>query len=378
MTGWSWKLGRVAGIDVYMHGTFLILLIWVGISHYLQRHRWADAAGGIVFILALFGIVVLHELGHALTARHYGIRTRDITLLPIGGVARLERMPDDPRQELLVAFAGPLVNVALAALLFALVPAAMSPEAVREISQTGGGLLARLAWVNVGLAVFNLIPAFPMDGGRVLRAILAMRMDYLRATEIAAEIGRGLALMLGLLGLFFNPFLIFIALFVWVGATGEAGMVQLKSALGSIPVSRVMISRFETLAPADPLQRAMDHILAGFQHDFPVLEAGRVVGVLTRADLMRGLTENGREAPVASAMTARFETAEPAEMLDGAFQRLQASTCPTLPVLQGGRLVGVLTLDNIGEFVTIQSALRTRGKRRAAGTPAVSLTRAPR
>jgi Zn-dependent protease len=367
MRGWSWKLGRVAGIDVYIHGTFLILLAWVGLSHYLERHRWSDAGAGVVFVLTLFGIVVLHELGHALTARHYGIRTRDITLLPIGGVARLERMPDEPKQELLVAFAGPAVNVALAALLFALEPAATSTAVLGGIQQTDGGILAKLAWVNAGLAGFNLIPAFPMDGGRVLRALLAMRMDYVKATNVAAEIGRGLALMFGLLGLFTNPFLVFIALFVWMGATAEAGMVQLKSALGSIPVNRVMITQFETLAPTDTLQRAMDHVLAGFQHDFPVLEAGRVIGVLTRADLVKGLSERGREAPVATVMTPSFETAESSEMAEGAFQRLQSSRCPALPVLQGDRLVGVLTLENIGEFLTLQSALRGNGKADARG-----------
>lgn len=361
MTSWSWKLGRVAGIDVYMHATFVVLLVWVGLSHYLERHRWSDAGTGVVFILTLFGVVVLHELGHALTARRYGIRTRDITLLPIGGVARLERMPEDPRQELLVAFAGPAVNVVLAALLFMLVPSAASLTALREMEPLGGGFLERLAWVNVGLAGFNLLPAFPMDGGRVLRAILATRMDYVRATEVAAEVGRGLALSLGLLGLFGNPFLIFIALFVWVGATAEASMVQLKSALGSIPVSRVMVTRFETLAPTDTLQRAMDHVLAGFQHDFPVVQADRVVGVLTGAALMKALAEKGREVPVAAAMTPRFETATPSEMLEGAFQRLQASACPALPVLQNDTLVGVLTLENIGEFLAIQAALRGNG-----------------
>jgi Zn-dependent protease len=362
MIGWSWKLGRVAGIDVYMHGTFLILLAWVGVSHYLERHRWEDAVAGVGFILALFTVVVLHEMGHALTARRYGIRTRDITLLPIGGVARLERAPDDPRQELLVALAGPAVNFALAAVLFVLLPSATSVAGLDEVQETGAGFLARLAWVNVGLAAFNLLPAFPMDGGRVLRAILAMRVDYVRATEVAAKVGHGFALMLGLVGLFANPFLIFIALFVWIGATAEAGMAQLKSALGSIPVERVMITRFETLGPADTLQRAMEHILAGFQHDFPVVEADRVVGVLTRGHLMKGLTELGRDAPVGAVMTAEFETAAPSEMLEGAFQRLQAAACPTLPVLQNDRLVGVLTPDNIGEFVMIQSAVRASGR----------------
>ena len=368
MSGWSWKLGRVAGIDVYMHGTFLILLAWVAISHYLERHRITDAGAGIVFILALFAIVVLHELGHALTARHYGIRTRDITLLPIGGVARLERTPDDPKQELLVAFAGPLVNVALAAVLFLLAPSATSPTTLGEIQRIGGGFLGKLAWVNVSLAAFNLLPAFPLDGGRVLRAVLAMRMDYVRATDVAARVGHALALMLGLAGLFGNPLLIFIALFVWVGATSEAGMVQLKSVLGRIPVKQVMITRFETLVPGDTLQRAMDHVLAGFQHDFPVLEAGRVVGVLTRADLLRGLSEKGGDASVAAAMTPRFETVQSSEMLDGAFQRLQGSACPALPVLQGEQLVGVLTPDNVGEFLAIRSALHADGQGDGHGT----------
>jgi Zn-dependent protease len=228
MTGWSWKLGQVAGIDIYMHGTFLILLAWVGVSHYLQRHHLADAGASVVFILALFAIIVLHELGHALTARHYGICTREITLLPIGGVARLERMPADPKQELVVALAGPAVNVALAALLAGIV----TPTAWRDVQWIGGDFLSKLLWVNVSLAVFNIIPAFPMDGGRALRAVLAMRMDYVRATQIAAHIGQGLALVFGLVGLFSNPFLVFIALFVWMGAASEASAALTRSVLG--------------------------------------------------------------------------------------------------------------------------------------------------
>jgi Zn-dependent protease/predicted transcriptional regulator len=367
VTRWSWKLGRIAGIEVSMHATFLLLLAWVGLGHYLARRRWGDALEGIAFVVALFAIVVVHELGHALTARRYGIRTRDITLLPIGGVARLERMPDEPRQELIVALVGPAVNVVLAALFFVLAPSALSPGRITEIQQMGGGFLDRLAWVNVGLAVFNLIPAFPMDGGRVLRALLAMRMDYVRATNLAAAIGRGLALILGLLGVFTNPFLVFIALFVWVGATAEAGTVRLKSALGATPVDRVMITRFETLAPADPLQRAVDRVLAGYQQDFPVVEADRVVGVLTRGDLLKGLSDRGPAAPVGAVMTARFDTADAAEMVEGAFQRLQGSACPALPVLRGGRLVGILTLDNVGEFVAMQSAAGANGKGGAHG-----------
>lgn len=355
--GWAWRIGRIAGIDLYVHGTFLILLGWIGLVHYLPRRSVLDAANGLVFIVALFGIVVLHELGHALTARRFGIRTRDITLLPIGGVARLERMPEQPRQELLVALAGPAVNVVLAALLFAWLQVTSGWQPLEQLGVTGGSFAARLMVVNVFLAAFNLLPAFPMDGGRVLRALLAMRMDYVRATQLAASIGQGMAFFFGFLGLLYNPFLLFIAFFVWIGAAGEAAMVQIKSALGGIPIQEAMITNFHTLAPRDPLQRAVDHILQGFQQDFPVVEDGRVVGVLTRADLLAALAQQGREAAVDAVMQREFQTADPAEMLEDVFVRLQTCGCHTLPVLRNGQLLGLVTTDNLGEFLMIQAAL---------------------
>ena len=355
---WSWRIGRLAGIDVYMHVTFLILLAWVGISHYRLRQSMVDVVSGLGFIVALFAIVVLHELGHALTARRFGIRTRDITLLPIGGVARLERMPKDPKQELLVALAGPAVNVVLAGilLLVTLPVAAIAP--VAEFGLVGGNLLVKLIWVNVGLAAFNLIPAFPMDGGRVLRALLAMRMDYVRATEIASGVGQALAFGFGFFGLLYNPFLVFIALFVWMGAAAEASSVQIKSALGGIPVSKATITDFRSLSPHDSLQQALEHVLAGFQHDFPVVEQGRLVGVLTRGDLLTNLAQKGPQARVEEAMNERYQTADFSEMLELALSRLQSYKCLSLPVLRNGSLAGVLTMDNVGEFLMIQSALR--------------------
>ena len=371
MTGWSWKLGRIAGIDVYMHATFLILLAWVAVSHYVARNRVVDAGAGVAFILALFAIVVLHELGHALTARHYGIRTRDITLLPIGGVARLERMPDDPRQEMLVALAGPAVNVGLAALLALVVSPADALRAWDDAAWVGGSFLAKLLLVNASLAIFNMVPAFPMDGGRVLRALLALRMDYVRATQIAAQIGQGLALAFGLLGLFGgNPVLVFVALFVWMGAAAEASMVQIKSALAGIPVSRVMITEFHTLAPTDSLRRGLDHVLAGFQQDFVVVDGGDVVGVLTIGDLMKSLTRDGAEGAVAAAMSPRFEVAAAGEMLEAAFQRLQTAPSSVMPVVRDGALVGMLTMGNVGEFLMGQTALRrVTGTPKTAGAP---------
>ncbi len=231
---WSWKLGRVAGIDLRVHATFLLLVGWVALSNYFASgHQVGAAVGGVVFILSVFGIVVLHELGHALTARRFGIRTRDITLLPIGGVAQLERMPDQPKQELLVALAGPAVNVALAALLFGAIALTGGSVAINTDVPGTGSFLSQLFWVNVSLAAFNLLPAFPMDGGRALRAVLAMRTTSLRATRIAARVGRAMAWVLGGLGLFFNPMLLVIALLVWMGATGEQAMAERSSALSA-------------------------------------------------------------------------------------------------------------------------------------------------
>ena len=359
---WSWRIGRILGIDVKLHMTFLLLLGWVGISFYLERRDLADAFSGVGFVLTLFGIVVLHELGHALTARRFGIRTRDITLLPIGGVARLERMPDDPREELLVALAGPGVNVVLASLIAAVMLLVTETPISGEVSLVGGDLLRNLLWVNVVLAGFNMIPAFPMDGGRVLRALLAMRMDYVRATQIAASVGQALALVFGFVGLFVNPFLVFIGLFVWMGAAGEASLVQMKSSLGGIPVSQAMISDFRAVSPTASLRGVANYILEGFQQDFPVLQDGRIVGVLTRGDLMAAAAKDGLDTPVGGAMRTEFQTAHATEMLEPAFMRLQSCDCHTMPVTRGGQLVGVLTMENVGEFLMLQAAVRRAGE----------------
>ncbi len=280
---WSWKLGRLAGIDVYVHATFLLLIGWVLFAAFAHHGNLGEALGEVAFVLLLFGIIVLHELGHALAARRYGIQTRDITLLPIGGLARLERMPTDPRQELVVALAGPAVNVVLAVGLFLVLAAISDVQELHGDELLSGDFLNRLMWVNVVLVAFNMLPAFPMDGGRVLRALLAMRMDYVQATQIAAGIGQAMAFLFGLLGLIgHNPFLVFIALFVWLGAAQEGSMVEQRSALAGVKVSAAMITHFETLAPDDSLARAVEHVLAGFQHDFPVVREGQVIGMLPR------------------------------------------------------------------------------------------------
>ena len=213
---WSWRIGTLAGIDLHIHATFPLILLWVAFSAYLTTGELAGVGRGMLLILSLFGVVVLHELGHALTARRYGISTRDITLLPIGGLARLEKMPDNPWQEMVVAVAGPLVNLVLAAACYLLILLLGITYTPQDVGQFGSPLLVNLLWINVALAVFNMIPAFPMDGGRVLRGLLALSMDYVHATRTAAAVGQTVAILFGFVGLLANPFLILIALFVWM------------------------------------------------------------------------------------------------------------------------------------------------------------------
>jgi len=228
---WSLKATRIAGIDVYIHFTFFLLLAWVAFIHWKQTGSIGAALVGVLFILSIFACVVLHELGHALAAKKYAIRTRDIILLPIGGVARLEKMPDKPVQELWVALAGPAVNVGIAAALAVYLYVSNIFSPVDQSTMTTAPFLERILGVNIFLVLFNMIPAFPMDGGRVLRALLAMRLAYTRATRISANLGQGIALLFGIFGLFYNPLLLFIAFFVWIGAAQEARMTQMKSAI---------------------------------------------------------------------------------------------------------------------------------------------------
>lgn len=357
---WSIRLGRMLGIDVFLHVTFLLVLGFIAIAHWLAHGSLAAVIGGVGFFVALFTCVLLHEYGHALAARRFGIATRDITLLPIGGVAHLERMPDRPLQELWVALAGPAVNVAIAAVLALWLTLTGTWEPLSALSTTSGGFAERLLAVNVFLVLFNLIPAFPMDGGRVLRALLALRLEYTRATRIAATVGQGLACVFGLIGLFSNPFLLLIAVFVWMGATQEAAATDMKAALGGLPVREAMLTDFRTLSPHDTLGDATRLLIKGSQQDFPVLDDGRIVGVLSHARLFEVLRERGEWTPVGEAMGHDFRMLRPDEPLDGAlFQAEPGETA--LPVVRDGRLVGLLTAENIGELLMIRSASRQRG-----------------
>jgi Zn-dependent protease/predicted transcriptional regulator len=356
---WSWKLGRFAGIDVHIHATFLLLFGFFGVSYWVGGRGIAAMIEGLGFILFLFGCVILHEYGHALTARRYGIPTRDITLYPIGGVARLERMPDDPRQELWVALAGPAVNLVIAAALGAWLLLSNSFVPLSELSMTTGSFVERLMMVNISLIVFNLIPAFPMDGGRVLRALLASRMNYVRATQIAASLGQGIAFLFGFVGLFTAPTLVFIAFFVWIAAGQEVGMVQMKAALNGIPVSRAMLTDFRTLHPLEPVSRAMQFVMAGSQQDFPVVDQDRLVGILTREDLFAALKQGSPYLAVGHVMRRDFQWVDAQEMLETAFTRMSGASVQSAPVTWRGKLVGLLTMDNVRKYLMFRSVFNS-------------------
>lgn len=356
---WSIRIATVAGIEVRIHLTFLLLLAFIGISYYLAGGKEA-AVEGVGFILLLFACVLLHEFGHAIAAKAFGIETPDITLLPIGGVARMQRMPDKPHQELIIALAGPLVNVIIAAGLFIAIGLRFDWGQAADLADPTGSLLSKLAMVNVMLVLFNLIPAFPMDGGRVLRSLLAMVIGHARATQIAARIGQALAFGLGFLGLFVNPLLVFIALFVYLGASSENAMAQMKEVSTGARVSDAMVTELTCLGETDTIDEAVDALLRTSQQEFPVLDrAGRVLGILTRDLMIRALRATGPGTPVVNVMQACAHAVHPQDHFEAAFQLMQENACPALPVIDGtGRLVGLVTTENIGELIMVRSILK--------------------
>ena len=358
--GWSLPIFRIAGIQLRIHVTFVLLIAWLAFGYYAQGGSPA-AAEGVIFVLLLFLCVVLHEFGHALAAKAFGINTPDITLLPIGGVARLERMPEEPKQELLIAVAGPAVNVVIALGLFVAGGSFINPF-VNPAAPERVGLVSQLLIINVLLVAFNLLPAFPMDGGRVLRALLATRMSYARATQIAATVGQGFAFVFGFIGLIWNPFLIFIALFVYIGASQEAALAQMKDVSRRFPVSSAMVREFRTLAADATLEEAVDALLATSQHDFPVMdETGNVAGLLTRHNLISALRKNDPTLRVGDVMRRDIPTVTTGTRFEDAFRIMQECDCPAVPVLDRmKRLVGLLTPENVTELMMVQSAMPER------------------
>ncbi|HUF60706.1 MAG TPA: site-2 protease family protein [Verrucomicrobiales bacterium] len=360
---WSFRLVTIAGTELRVHVTFLLLLLWVVIS-FSAGGKPDLALGALVFICALFLCVILHEFGHVFAARRYGIRTPDITLLPIGGVARLERMPRKPEQELVVALAGPLVNVAIALILFLILRVVPNLDLTFQLTSPRG-LAVSLMAVNIWLVLFNLIPAFPMDGGRVFRALLATKLGYARATDIAATVGQGIALVGGVFAFTHSHLiLLLVAVFIFIAAGQEASFTRYRESTRGLPASAAMVTRFRSLERSSTLQDAILLLLSGFQHDFPVVDGeGHVIGILTRTDLISALSEHGKTHPVSAVMREAPPPVEAHTCLSDALDQLSAAQVGTIPVIDDatGRLVGILTSENTGELLMVRSALSRQG-----------------
>jgi Zn-dependent protease/CBS domain-containing protein len=316
---------------------------------------------GFGFLLALFGCVVLHEFGHALTAKRFGCKTRDITLLPIGGVARLERIPEVPLQEFWVAIAGPAVNVVIAGLLFGVLLLLGQSYQFTGLTLVGGSFVAKLMWINVALVLFNMLPAFPMDGGRVLRALLATQMTRVKATHIAASVGQVMAILFGIGGFFSgNWMLIFIAFFVYVGAQAEAQAVEIRSIFKGFRVRDAMIRQFHTLNENDLVADAARESSNSQQKDFPVTDGKEVTGLLLHRDVVKALSHGDGNHRVAEFVRRDCLTVDDNEPLDSALDKMHARGCPTLLVEGQDELVGILSEEHLGQWLMLHSSLRQR------------------
>jgi Zn-dependent protease len=349
---WSLKIATVAGIPIRLHWTFILFMAWLG----LLANQAPDFAPVALLIPALFVCVLLHELGHALTAKHYGIRTRDITLYPIGGVAMIVGRPTPP-QEFWIAVAGPAVNVVIAGILGLSHWAVLGSGPHFQTEIKSGPFLHNLFSVNIMLAVFNLIPAFPMDGGRVLRALLAMRMPLYRATWIAGRLGQFIAIGFGFFGLWIGHLiLLLIAIFVYLGAEQEMMATLGYSLVSGRKVRDAMMTNFRTISHSDTLETVSKILLEGSQQDFPVTLGDEVLGLLTRDDLIRGIMSGEREAYVGGHMRREFRRLSPEDPLELALEGFASRDRGAILVMDGDRLIGMVTPDNLAEFMMLEHA----------------------
>ena len=353
------KLGKVAGVDIQVHWTFALLLIWAG---YVEFQDSGDLQRVLInqgFILVLMACVVLHELGHAFAAKQFNIKTQKIILLPIGGVATLEKMPEKPGQELLVALAGPAVNLIIAMVLALLVPVKsyFNFEAIfiEEMlyAPTLQNFLFYLFMANVMLVLFNLIPAFPMDGGRVFRALLSYKLGRVEATKIATGIGQVLAFVFFVFGFFLNPFLILIAFFIFFAAHGENQMVQQEFALKGHTVKEATLTAITVLSPNNSIQDVVDIILAGTEKDFVVAENNNPVGIITQKDIIKNVkTPN---IHVQEIMNRDFQTIDSKEEIKLVLELFAKEKNKFFPVTENGQLIGAIDVYNVSEFMILKA-----------------------
>ncbi len=362
MKQFSISLGKPFGIPTRIHWTFWILILWIVYTNASQGAAGIDTLWYILFVFAIFTCVVLHELGHALAARRYGIGTRSITILPIGGVASLEKMPDRPVQELVVAIAGPMVNVLIALALGVSLSVSGSLSVGQETLEgmtriEASNFLLAMFFVNIMLVIFNMIPAFPMDGGRVLRAILAMSMSKVKATEWAVNVGKLFAILFVFWGFSSNPFLIFIALFIVISAQGELEMVRSAHFLHSRSIRDVVMKDYTLLDENSPLSSAVEALLNGQEKQFLVANDREITGILTKNEIIQGLTKYGKDSPIGQISRRDVSWANEDDKIEEIRNRMLQNGIELMPIGQPGNLVGVVDVDNINEFLLIQYAL---------------------
>lgn len=361
MRSWSLRVGKFFGIDVFVHWTFWIIVIWIFLMQLGQEGSVATGVEGALFILSIFVCVVLHEFGHALTAKRFGVATRDITLYPIGGISSFESLPKRPWDELLISLAGPAVNIVIASLLgiYLSVSGQFPETASLETARSAFDLpfLFSLFLANIMLAVFNLIPAFPMDGGRVLRALLSFATNRARATAIAATIGQLLAILFVFLGFFYNFWLVFIGLFIFLGAGGEAAFEKVKADLEGLRIRDAIMHRFTKLSPDATLGEAASALLNSQETVFVIADGDRPIGLLNLNEIIRGLSEAGKGAAVSQFMDTKFFVVQPDVMLNEFFQRVIQEGHGIAVVMDGPELLGLIDRENIEERLMIKRAL---------------------
>jgi Zn-dependent protease len=363
---WSFKIGRAFGIDLRIHVTFFLIVAWAayiwGVGY---EGGTAGAFYGALLISLLFACVVIHEFCHSLMAIHYGGEVASITLLPIGGVSLLKNMPEEPIKELWVSLVGPLSNVVIAAVLavvLAVLPNKVGTGSAEEFADiiTGislQGLITYLLIINLLLAFFNLLPAFPLDGGRVFRSILAQRMTYVRATRVAVTTGQIFAFILGIAGLLLGAWLwILIAVFIYLGAEQEGAGAEMKTVLSRLKVGQAVTGSPNIISPSDRLSEVVAIVMHAYQEDFPVVEDGKLIGVLTRGNLIAGLHNIGPEAEVGQVMERNFQVVDADDSFAAVYEKINQSGVKAVPVIHEGRLIGMVTLEHLSEVFMLLSA----------------------
>lgn len=355
----SLYIAKISGIKIFIHWSFFILIIWIIISGILRRNNTFEILYSIAFILTIFCCVILHELGHALVAKRFHYKTKDIILLPIGGMARMDELPENPKQELLVAIAGPVVNVIIAGIVYPFIPwNEIRNTPLNELLIDENNFLFSLFFVNISLAVFNLIPAFPMDGGRVFRALLSMRMDRIKATAIAAYTGQTIAVLFFILGILFNPILALIAVFIFITAQAENDQVRSKFILQNYKVKDLASGHFHKLDQSATIMDAAKLLLSVQSTSFLIMNGEKIVGTLNRDGIIRALAEIGENANVSQAMNSKVEFVTEDTSLDKALKELENSKTTILPVGEDNSLSGVINLSDILELILVKTAIQ--------------------